>query len=142
MGCTQGPVRHTAANPQNLHGIAAVCQVDLHLFQTAGHIKTSRTAAEHFLSAMGEAGGDAYCILFGDTALDELRRQFLREISQSHAASRIGRHGHNILILTRKRKQCFGKSFSARNHRTSSNDLIPVSISAMAWAYCSSVGTP
>ena len=142
VGCAQGPVCHTAADPQNLHGIAAVGQVDLHLFQAAGYIKTSWTAAEHFLSAMGKAGGNADGILFGDAAFDKLRRQFLRKIAQGDAAARVSRHGHNILILARKRKQYIGKSFSASYHRASSNDLILVSISAMAWAYCSSVGTP
>ena len=51
VGSSQRAVSHAAAHAQNFHRLIGVGHVHFHLFQTAGHIETSRAADKYFLAA-------------------------------------------------------------------------------------------
>ena len=116
MCCAQCPVSDSAAHAKNLHRISAVCNIDFHLFEGSGHIETCRAAAEDFLSAMGQSGRYADCILFCDSTFHKLTRQFFCEVAKSNRAAGVCCHRYDVLVITGKFQQRRCKTFSAIFH--------------------------
>ena len=100
VGGAQCTVGHAAAHTEYGHGIAAVGQVYLHLLQTAGHVETGGTAAEHFLARMGQSGGDAHGILLRNAALHKLGGEGGGEIAQGNGTAGVGGHGYDVAVGT------------------------------------------
>ena len=113
---TKRAIGHTTRNTEYGDGILGIGEVNFYLLQRAGHIETGRTAAEHFLSAMGQSGRNTYGILFGDSALHELLGQFLGIVAKSYRTTCVGGYGNDIFVLLCQFQQSLCKCFSTSFH--------------------------
>ncbi|MNH32545.1 hypothetical protein D3C79_930000 [compost metagenome] len=115
MRHAEGAVTNAAADSDQLHVCAGICDVNLNLFDTAHTEETSWRRNERFLAAVCETGRDAHDVLFCYANFHKLIRICIGKRSHGCRASGIAGKHHNAAIIFCEFEQRIANNLSIRN---------------------------